>query len=280
MGFDWTTFLFEVVNFLVLLGILERIVYRPLRRGIASRRRAIEEREQAATRAAEEAAAQRRASEQRMRELDRLRTETLRAATEQAAEERAHMLAQAREDAAAERARAQRVLATEREAALARVNELAIERSTELAGRLLLTLAPEAVDQALWAQMLAAIERQAEALKRALARASEDSGAGAEQSSGPMPARTAEETPEIDVICPRMPAEADMARLRELLEATLGMVPRLHVREDASLVAGVAVRLAHQVIDASLKGQLEAVRDHARALLGASPEPAPVEAHV
>ncbi len=143
------TFLFEIVNFLVLLFVLNRLVFRPLKRGIEERRA-----EQAQTIAdAKTKLEQARALEQTLqgerRAVVDIRDRALREAAEEAAGERARILAQAREDAAAEGARAARLLESEREAAEAWVREVTIERATSVAGKMLLVLAPEAVEQAL-----------------------------------------------------------------------------------------------------------------------------------
>ncbi|MBI2753781.1 MAG: F0F1 ATP synthase subunit delta [Betaproteobacteria bacterium] len=42
MAFDWTTFALEIVNFLVLVWILSRFLYQPVRRAIAERQAGIE----------------------------------------------------------------------------------------------------------------------------------------------------------------------------------------------------------------------------------------------
>lgn len=42
MQFDWTTFALEIINFLVLVWILQRLLYRPVMNAIARRRTAIE----------------------------------------------------------------------------------------------------------------------------------------------------------------------------------------------------------------------------------------------
>ncbi|WP_428265074.1 F0F1 ATP synthase subunit delta [Haliangium sp.] len=265
MGFNWTTFGFEVINFLVLVWLLRGIVYRPLARGIEARRQAIAEREQAADERMAAAEAREAEYETRAQALEELRRETVREATEQAAEERARMLAQAREDAAAERSRAQHLVEVEREAAATWIRELAVERATELAGKMLMQLAPDAVDAALFDMLVAEIEAQRELICRELGIAT-----GAEARLGAGEARAgADERPEIEVVGAHMPAEAELERLRAALAAALGTPPRLILREDDSLVAGALVRVGHRVLDASIAGQIDLLRARAQAHLDA-----------
>ncbi|MBK6515273.1 MAG: F0F1 ATP synthase subunit delta [Polyangiaceae bacterium] len=64
-----------------------------------------------------------------------------------------------------------------------------------------------------------------------------------------------------------MPDDAGMETLRAALAAALGRAPQLTVREDDALVAGIVVRIGDRVLDASIAGQLEVLRERARALL-------------
>lgn len=235
MGFDPVTFLFELINFLVLVVVLDRLVYRPLRAGIEARRAAQAEQAAQTARALAEAEARRREWEEKLGEQERLRAEVLRTAQEEAAQARARLLETAREDALAERERARRLLEAEREAARAWVRDLAVERGADLAGRLLLKLAPEAVDQAL-------TERLAEQAVRE--RASLPAG-------------------ELELTFARAPGSEAVSRLREALG---GAERPLTVREDPALQAGVVARVGHRVLDASVQGQLEAFRGEARRL--------------
>lgn len=248
MGFNPTTFIFEIINFIVLVWLLQRLLYKPLQRSIDRRNAAIRAREDAAdqrTNEAEQALANYRA---RHAELDNLGEQVIREATEEASEQRARILEQAREDAAAERARAQSMLEAEREAALGWVREELVERSAEVAGRMLERLAPHALEPALLEQLIAELERQSEVLGREVHEASGDGTAA----------------PEVEVTFATMPGDEGVSRLREKLAETFGRAPRLTLREDSTLGAGLVLRVGHRVLDASMAGQLEAFRDMVR----------------
>jgi F-type H+-transporting ATPase subunit b len=232
MTVDLTTFLFEVVNFVVLLWILQRLVYRPLQKAIAERREAILERERVAEAARVEADEQRASYEERRAELTALRDKTLASANEEAAEQRARILAQAREDAEAERARVRKLLEAEREAALGWVRQVSVERGTEVAGHLLMKLAPDAVEESLFRALRAEIE-------------SHDLSSTGE---------------EVEVRCARLLDEHQVAALRESLAKARAKSPKPNLREDDSLVAGLVIRVGHTVFDGSVSGQLAAFR--------------------
>ena len=243
MGFNLTTFVFEVINFLVLLFVLDRLVYRPLRRGIAARREALQAREDEATKAAAAAQALKGELEERARSIDELRQQALRDASVAGAEERARILEQAREDAAVDHARAQHLIEAEREASEVAIRELAIKHATALASRLLTQLAPGALEDALLGALTAELERQAAGWRE---------GPATEE--------------EVEVTWAHSPDERRRARLKEALGQALGDGARIVHREDPSLGAGVVLRFGHRVLDASTSGQLGAVGARARAL--------------
>ncbi len=250
MGFDLTTFIYEVINFLVLIFLLQRLIYRPLRKSIDARRAEIEARDKKATEQVEEAHAMQREVEARKKAIEDERLEAIRAATEEGAEERARLLEQARDDAAAERGRAQRLIEAEREAAVAWAKDVAVEQSVELAGRLLMELAPKAIERALVDLLIREIESNAEAI-----RAEEGKRAQGEVA------------PEIEVKFAKIPDESEISDLRAAIAKVLGQTPRLHLREDESLVAGASVRFGYRTLDATVGGQLQALRDRAREIL-------------
>jgi F-type H+-transporting ATPase subunit b len=249
MTLDLTTFVFEIVNFVVLVFILQRAVYLPLRRSLDARRKTIEARESAATARMTEAEDLARQVQARSRELDVLRADAMRKAGEEAAAERARLIALAREDAAGDRARAQRTLDAEREAARAWVEDLAVERSTELAGQVHAALAPEAVHDALFALLVREVAAQGTALRAEL------------PSDGPV---------EVRATFARPPVDAETDALRGALREALGADVRLVVADDPALRAGAVVRVAHRVLDASLDGQLDVLRERVRAAPGVS----------
>ena len=234
MSIDLTTFIFEVVNFVVLVLLLQRLVYRPLQKAIAERRDALLARETAADEARSGAEEARVAYEERRDELGRLHDRTLAAANEEAAGQRARILAQAREDAEAERARVRKLLEAEREAALGWVRQVSVERGTEVAGHLLMKLAPNAVEQSLFEALRAEIE-------------SHDLS-------------EVDEGAEVEMRCARLLDEREVAALRQSLGKAQVQAPRLNLREDDSLVAGLVIRVGHRVFDGSVSGQLAAFR--------------------
>lgn len=246
MGFSFTTFVFELVNFGLLIWLLNRLVFRPLAEGIEARRLATAQRERDAEEATLRAEQSRLEYEEKRRELDRLEEKVYREAVEQAASERARLLAQARDDARAERSRVDRLLEAEREASAAWVGEAVIEEAVALAGRLLMDLVPEEAHVVLLERLLDELRQQAPALR------SEHEATGGS---------------DVELQVAQTLTDHYEARLRDELEAALGDTIRLSVRDDPDLLAGAVLRVGDRVLDASVGGGLDVLHAQARSHL-------------
>lgn len=55
MEFNWTTFFLEIINFLVLIWILKRLLYQPIKKVILARKEAVQKTLDAANQAKKEA---------------------------------------------------------------------------------------------------------------------------------------------------------------------------------------------------------------------------------
>jgi len=244
MSFDLTTFLFELVNFVVLVVLLRWIAYKPLARAIKARRDAITAEEDKARDALAAALDKQAALDRGLAEVRALAEAERARAVEEGASERARIIAQARVDAEAERARARTMVEFERQAAEVRVREVMIDHGAALAGRLLVELAPEHTRSVLLARLVDAIQRRATQLVEGVA-----------------PHDAAE------LAAPCGAERAETEAVRTALTAVLGRTPEIVVREQPELVAGWVLRLGPHVLDASVAGRLHVVQERARALL-------------
>lgn len=245
MGWSTSTFVFELINFVVLVFLLRRLVYRPLQRGIRERREGALQKERKAEEQLQAAQALQAECRRRSGELDALRATTLREAAQEADEQRARLLQQAREDAGAERVRAERLLETQREEARAWVRDVAVEHSTLVAGQLLLELAPQAIGSALLERLLVEVSGHAEELRRMA---------------------VGDPELEVEVTAAQPLTEEQQQLLRRRLEQVLGAPPRLVLRDDPALRAGAVLRAGSVVFDASLAGELDILRERVRSL--------------
>ncbi len=245
MGFDLTTFIFEIVNFVVLVVLLHFIAYKPLKKAIQARRQRLADGEARVAAALAEAEAGKLELERSLAQV-RAAADAARAkAVEEGASERARIIEQARIDAEAERARARTMVDFERQAAEIWVREATIEQGTALAGRLLIELAPDRLQGILLEHLITAVDHHGQRLRE-----------------GHLAGDT------IEVAAARSLDHDALESLRTALAAALGKSPDIITREDPELVGGFVLRSGAHVLDASIAGQLALVRDKARAILG------------
>ncbi|MCL5776228.1 hypothetical protein M1105_04395 [Limibaculum sp. FT325] len=149
MQIDWITVAAQIVNFLVLLWILQRLVYRPLSRAMEARERRVREGfETAEAKAAEAAREAERLREERA-ELEARRREFLDAAAHEAGELRQRLAVEAREEAEAERRAWADRLEAASEAFVREMRERAAGALAETARRALDELASLPLDEAI-----------------------------------------------------------------------------------------------------------------------------------
>ncbi|MDA8384443.1 MAG: F0F1 ATP synthase subunit B [Betaproteobacteria bacterium] len=177
MQIDWTSFLLEIINFLVLVWILKRFLYQPVLGIIAARKAMVEKTLSDAQAARSEASQLKRQYDGRLAEWA---AEAARARAQLADEmghERARRLAELDAELARERER-HRALDERRQAAAQRVlEEAAAAQGAQFAARLLERLASPSLEVALVRLALEDLARlpqpQADALREALAQAAE-----------------------------------------------------------------------------------------------------------
>jgi F-type H+-transporting ATPase subunit b len=174
MELDWSTFLLEVANFLILVWILKHFLYRPVKAAIEARRERVEAALAQAEATREEAEQARAGYEAQRRALDAEQAEA-RAGLERAlAAEREQRLSALHEELDRERDKARALAERERAEAERRCQETALGLAGRFAARLLGELAGadlegRLVDLAI-AQLGNLDEAQREALAAAVAR--------------------------------------------------------------------------------------------------------------
>jgi F-type H+-transporting ATPase subunit b len=258
MFFNPWTFLFEVLNFLVLVIILKRLVYDPLHRAIDARRAAIAREEAAAEEAHQQALTMQQQLVAELAAIERQRERMLQQAHETIAEERARAQAAFAEDTARQRAATERDLADLRQRAVAELREDLVKMSVEVVERLLREIADTTLHQQLCHHLVAELQDDA-------------GGASPPALTGPADGASVviEAGQEID--------SATLDQLTTAVSARLGRAISPQVQSNPGLIAGARLQIGGQVWDASLAGLLDeskaALRKEVRN--GATRDPAP-----
>jgi F0F1-type ATP synthase membrane subunit b/b' len=231
----WWTFGLQIVNFLALVWLLRRFLYRPVLATIAERRKR-DEAAAAEVTAARDAAKQAGAAIEAERAgLAGERARVIDEARDRARAEADEVLAEAKLEADTIVATGRRALADERAAALETLEAHAVELGTALATRLLAQVGSAAIDDAFLGRIEAYLDGLAPERRTGLA---------TEAMFG------------IEVVTAHpLPPDAQ-ARWRDRVSAHLGTPARLTFSSDPALIAGVEVRFRSAIIHLSWRDTL------------------------
>lgn len=244
---SWWTFALQIVNFLALVWLLHRFLYRPVQRTIAERQRRAAEAAARVTATQGAAEAARAQIEHERESIAAERANVLDAARAKAEAERDELLAKARTAADELLASGRRSLEDERGKAVAVLEAHAAELATSIAAKLLAELASPVIDDELLGRADAYLGSLPPDRLRALA---SEPGAGVE-------VVTAHELP------PEM-----VARWRQRLGARLGPHVRVAFRADPSLVAGGELHFRSAIVRVSWRDALVHAEEQAHAIAG------------
>ena len=240
MTFNWWTFLFQLLNFLVLAYVLHRLLYQPLHQAIDERRRAEGQARAEAEAEQKQAQALQEELRQKLEVQERQRQEVLRQAHDQAAAERQKILAEAEQTVQRRQEEVRQALARESDEARRALRTELVSRAVDTAGRLLGEAADTTLNRQLALKLAETLEGVPEAERRRL------------QEQGQMNDGALLETAFVldDDTQQRISAAVTELAGRPVLPA---------VQTNPALLGGARLRLGGHVWDASLAGQLEAV---------------------
>lgn len=243
MQFDWWTLALQTINFVVLVWLLHRFLYKPVLRLVDQRRAMVESRLEAASKTEAEAAAKLVAIEAERESIAEERSAMLKAAAVQAEKAAASRMADASREAEAIAAAGRKTLANERDTALAEARHLAVDLGLDIARRLLGEIPAELRAQA-W---LGRIEQQLASMSP------EDLAAIGKVEGTPAKLQV--------VTAIEMPA-AVIDKWRDLLRQTLGGGSGLEIdfAVDPALVAGAEIHFPQAVLRFSWRSALAVMR--------------------
>jgi F-type H+-transporting ATPase subunit b len=241
VGLEFSTVIFQAINFFVLLAILTWFFYRPLQRIMSKREEEIAERIDRAGRRAAEADAEKQQLVARSRQAARRAEELVAEARRRAGEERERLLTEARTEAARLVDAATRTTSEREAAVLSRAETHVADAAVTIAANLIRSAAGEQVHHALLDRLI----------------------------SGGLPGGPSTHLFADDVAAHESLAvesaypldDGERARLGALVsKATGAQTPTIEVSVDPALVAGVRIVSRDLVVDMSLRRTLEELR--------------------
>jgi F-type H+-transporting ATPase subunit b len=241
MKFDWWTFAIQIVNFLVLVWLLHRFLYRPVAEIIEQRRKSVEHAGQAADLEKESAEAVRRDYEKRIEAIEKERARLLESANAQIEKDR--QAATLRSKAESERMinEAQEKLTMDRDAALRDMRTQIGSMAAEMAARILKLSGVNYSDAAIADRLVDRIRHLPERERQRLAET------------------VANSTEKIQVVTARAPSRQGRETWRRKLRESFGDNVRLEFVTDTELLGGAQLHFPSATLDCSWKGELEDV---------------------
>jgi F-type H+-transporting ATPase subunit b len=251
MRISWWTLALQTANFLVLVWLLQRFLYKPVRAILEARRGEVERAMANAAAAQQAAEALRRDLEAQRGSIDRERERAIEVAHAQAKNERAALLEKAQRERDEAAAHARVGIEREREDAAKAIQDRSAALAVEIASRLLATVGPQP-SALLFERALEGLRSLTPDQRQALAPAG---GNG------------------VRIVTAWPLDDNGRHRCREELAALLGRATEVGFAEDPRLIAGVEIHFPNTILRHSwreaLSGALEEMTRDADAHRGA-----------
>jgi F-type H+-transporting ATPase subunit b len=244
---SWSTFLLEIINFLVLVWILTHFLYKPVLDVIERRRSGIENQLAEARDLHEEADNLKAGYENRLNDWDRERQQARDALAQELDEERARQIAELQTTLAQEREKAQVAESRRRAEAAREVEHHALQQGAQFASRLLAQAAGPELEASL-----------VEILLDGLSTLSRDQIAALRTQWG--------EPPEVILVASAFPLPADRRRkLEKTLKEVTGLDIPVTYEQESGLLAGLRVSIGAWVLQANLQDELKGFAEFSHA---------------
>jgi F-type H+-transporting ATPase subunit b len=241
MRFDLTTFLFQIVNFIVLLFILKRLLYKPVREIIEKRRALIEKTVQDAEKTKLDALELREKYQKEMDQLKDVRGQTLERLQQEVMEEKKKMLRTAEEEAGRVIEREKAIFAAEKKRLQTELKDEAVDTACVLAENLLKDLSDEELHKAIFRRLLKGLEETVPDL------------------SG-----IKEEPLRLELASAYPLSKEELGKFSATLESLLSRKVIVDTSLDESLIAGTRMKAYDKVYNFSLSGQVDLFRGRLR----------------
>ena len=239
MELNWTTFVLEIINFLVLVWILKRFLYKPVLDVIARRRAGIEKTLAAAEALQADAESLREQYEGRLADWDRERQQAREALVQEVETERASKMAELQTVLDQEREKAHVTEARHQVDAMRKIEETALMQGARFATRLLEQASGPDTES-----------RLVELVITGLTRLPAEHIAALRSSYGKMP--------EAIVVVSAFPLPDDQRqRLKQALAPVISPNIPLQFEQDSEMLAGLRITLGARVLGVNILDELK-----------------------
>ncbi len=238
MGFSWSTFLIEIVNFIVLVWILRRFLYQPVLRVIAARQTAIREELHSAEEMRKQNDERAKQYESRLADWEAEKAQLRAVSDKEMSDERAKREAKLRGELQRERERAATVAHAREQETARSLQQQAAQDAALFCARLLSRFASPDLERELVDAAIADMRALSEDQCMSLARSFDGRGEA--------------------VVTTRYPLDGGRrAALTEALTQCLGRSPKARFEQSENLLAGLRVDLGTMTLEANIAGELQ-----------------------
>jgi len=236
---NWSTFILEIINFLVLIWILKRFVYRPVLNVIAQRRKAIDDQSADAQRLHDEAVELKDQYQNRLSDWEQERQQARDALNQEMEAERTRQLEALQDVLAKEREKVKTSEQRRRVEAERKIEHQALHQGAEFASRLLKIASGPELETRLIALF---IEEMGTLQQHQLMMMQERWG----------------EHPETIKICSAYPVDDGQKQaLEAALKNAIGQSLPTHYSEQTELIAGLHISIGAWVMQANVRDDLK-----------------------
>lgn len=240
MEVNWSTFILEIINFLILVWILKRFLYKPVMDAIARRRASIEQSMQEAGERNQEAEALKTQYEHRLEDWEQEKQAAREQLHTEIEQEREKLETQLRTRLQHEQEKAS-ALATQQAQEQQRLHEQrAMQNSMQFTSKLLKDLSSAELESRLIKKLLEQLAALPDAQRERLAQALNEQTANAQ----------------ISTAFPISPEQGK--KLQDVLQLISGRELTCEFKQDDSLLAGVRIQLGPWQLQGNLQDELQA----------------------
>jgi F-type H+-transporting ATPase subunit b len=239
MKFDIWTFLFQIINFVVLLFILKRLLYKPIREIMDKRRGIIEKNVEDAEKTKMEAQELKRKYQEEMDKLKDVRILTFEKLQEEVEVERKKLMGRAEEEAGKIIEKERAIFDTEKKRLETELKDKAIDTICVFASRLLRDISDEELHSAIYRKLLKEVERITSDITKI------------EKKDEPLT---------IEIITAYELSEEKLKGLQKTIESLISRKVNINQTIDKNLIAGIKIKVYDMVYDSSLSGQIDSLK--------------------
>lgn len=240
MVFDWFTFIAQIINFLILVYLLWRFLYKPITKTMGKRKEELEERWQKAQAEKEEAQAEAESYRQKKQDLEQREAEILAEAEEKAEEERKARLRKAREEINQKQAEWYQGIQRQQDSFLSQLRERIQQETFSVSRRALQDLANKEIEEGAIALFLQRLQTLDDQPRESLVQSAQDS-------------------PEAILIRSsfEIPEDQQQKIKHSLQETGIKEEKAVNYQIANELICGIELQVAHQKISWNLKDYLD-----------------------